>query len=507
MLRSKEGTALNKTNTTLTGPRSVPAWLVISLIVVGCGAPEVAPGPTGPAGPADETAVAATSPQASAPVGLALAGDPQRGGQLYDTWWAVTEAEAPTTDHPLWATQSTNTRGGADTWRCKECHGWDYKGADGAYGSGSHLTGFTGVLASAAKPAEEILAAMNGGTNADHDFSAVMGEQELADLSQFVTQSLIDDKALIDDKKASTGNPADGRTRYEETCASCHGPGGNAINFGSIGEPEFLGHVAPDNPWEFVHKVRFGQPGWPMPSAIANDWAESDVADVLAYAQTLDTEPAVSGGAQLYDTWWAVTGAAAPTTEQPLWATQTTNTRGGEETWRCKECHGWDYKGADGAYGSGSHLTGFTGVLGAASLTPDAILAWLDGRTNAKHDFSTVMVPAELNALATFVQKETADVTSLVGADGKSVGDPVVGREIFDGTCAACHGKDGKKRNFGDDKEPEYVGTIAVDNPPEFLHKAQFGQPGEPMPAGKALGWTSQDLADLLAYAQTLPTE
>jgi len=38
---------------------------------------------------------------------------------------------------PLWATQSSNTRSGKDTWRCKECHGWDYMGVDGAYGSGS----------------------------------------------------------------------------------------------------------------------------------------------------------------------------------------------------------------------------------------------------------------------------------------------------------------------------------------------------------------------------------
>jgi len=61
-----------------------------------------------------------------------------RGGQLYDEWWKVTGAEAPTSSHPVWATQSTNTRTGEDTWRCKECHGWDYLGAEGAYGSGSH---------------------------------------------------------------------------------------------------------------------------------------------------------------------------------------------------------------------------------------------------------------------------------------------------------------------------------------------------------------------------------
>jgi thiosulfate dehydrogenase len=52
---------------------------------------------------------------------------------LYDSWWTVTGTDRPTTDQPLWQTQTTNTRTGADTWRCKECHGWDYQGKDGAY--------------------------------------------------------------------------------------------------------------------------------------------------------------------------------------------------------------------------------------------------------------------------------------------------------------------------------------------------------------------------------------
>src|SRR3989304_6104209 len=66
---------------------------------------------------------------------MAQEGDPIRGGLLYDQWWDVLEVDAPAEDQPLWGTQTTNTRSGADSWRCKECHGWDYKGVDGAYGS------------------------------------------------------------------------------------------------------------------------------------------------------------------------------------------------------------------------------------------------------------------------------------------------------------------------------------------------------------------------------------
>jgi thiosulfate dehydrogenase len=51
------------------------------------------------------------------------------------------------------------------------------------------------------------------------------------------------------------------------------------------------------------------------------------------------------------------------------------------------------------------------------------------------------------------------------------------------------------------------VGTLAADNPWEFIHKVRVGQPGVAMPAAVDSGWSSQDLVDLLSYAQTLPTE
>ena len=62
-----------------------------------------------------------------------------RGGLLYDKWWKVNGGAEPMTNfNPIWSSQNTNARMGADTWRCKECHGWDYIGLDGRYSSGSH---------------------------------------------------------------------------------------------------------------------------------------------------------------------------------------------------------------------------------------------------------------------------------------------------------------------------------------------------------------------------------
>ena len=483
--------------------KAITVGLLLTLVAcqVTTPTPTATPAPTAPPKPA-ATPVPSLTPLPE------LTGDAVRGGLLYDEWWAVIGADTPTTDQPLWKTQTTNTRTGADTWRCKECHGWDYKGKDGAYGSGSHYTGFLSIHAARDKHPFEILTILEGGTNPDHDFSAVMDEQALTDLALFVAQAQIDAAELVSaDKTPTGGNPDKGKVVFEDTCVACHGPQGTAINFGDTAEPEYVGTIASDNPWEFIHKVRFGQPDTKMPSGIAEGWKQEDFANLLAYAQTLPTAPSISLGGELYDKWWAVTGADEPTTDQPLWKTQTTNTRTGADTWRCKECHGWDYKGVEGAYGSGSHKTGFKGILASASLSAEELAAWLTGTANPDHDFSAVLEEYQIAALAAFVRDGLVDTAVYINADKTVNGDPAKGKTLFDDTCTACHGEDGKTLNFGDEANPEYVGTIASDNPWEFFHKAWFGQPGTNMPAGIDLGWTLEDIAHLLAYAQSLPAK
>ncbi len=481
--------------------------VMIGALMNGCVAPTAAPAPTTAATIAASPRPAATSTTA-ATAAPALVGDVPRGGRLYDMWWEEIEAKEPTTDNPIWKTQTTNTRKGGDTWRCKECHGWDYKGKDGAYGSGSHKTGFVGIAGAKNKSAADVLAILKGKPNANHDFSQVMKEQDLNDLTLFITQGQVDASTMVNaDKTSKGGDAAGGKTQYEKVCINCHGPQGNAINFGTFVELEFVGHVAADNPWEFIHKVRFGQPGWPMPSGITNEWKQQDYVNVLAYAQTLAKTRSASDGGRLYDAWWEGIGADEPKTDQPLWKTQTTNTRKGADTWRCKECHGWDYKGKDGAYGSGSHKTGFTGLLASAGKSVDELTAWLTGKKNPDHDFSKLLDAAQTKAMVDFIQKEMKDTAAYINADKTVKGDPAKGKAKFTATCAACHGNDGKKINFGDAANPEYVGTVASDNPWEFFHKITSGQPGEPMPSGLGLGWTQQDIADVLSFAQTLPTK
>ena len=446
-------------------------------------------------------------------VQVEVTGSVSDGGKLYDKWWKVAKVEEPSGDQPLWATQSTNTRSGADTWRCKECHGWDYLGADGAYGSGSHYTGFTGVFDSRDMSDGDLLAALNGSDNADHDFSA-MGEQALGSLVTFLQEGLMDVSPYIDaETKAAVGGDAThGQELFDTICFACHGLDGRMINFGDAEDPEFVGTVASGNPWEFIHKVRFGQPGTSMPEGIDSGWSIQDIVDVMAYAQTLPAELPPPGsatrGGRLYDKWWVEAGVDAPIEDNPVWARQDTNTRSGADTWRCKECHGWDYMGVDGAYGSGSHTTGFPGVFNAQEKSVEDLLAQLTGGIDPDHDFS-VMGDDALTDLASFIVAGLIDVSPYINADTKAGvgGDAASGQALYASACSACHGEDGRTINFGDEEDPAYVGNIANDNPWEFIHKARFGQPGTGMTAVSELGWSMQEVVDLLVFAQSLPIE
>src|SRR5512139_3667454 len=87
--------------------------LLMSGVLVGCSSTPAAPveqpvETTEPSEPTSPPAPAATAEPE-------LQGDPVRGGLLYDQWMEALGVDAPAGDHPLWKTQITNTRSGADT--------------------------------------------------------------------------------------------------------------------------------------------------------------------------------------------------------------------------------------------------------------------------------------------------------------------------------------------------------------------------------------------------------
>ena len=248
----------------------IVAGLVLASVLAACGAEDVEP--------------------TSDPGLLASVPD---GGLLYDKFWKASDTGEPTGDHPLWATRpdpSANARSGSTTWRCKECHGWDYRGVDGAYAEGSHRTGFPGVLGS--KRTVDELITLIGDV---HGFrSAGLSDVDLESLALFIREGLIDTSTWIDAEGAFRGDAERGKTLYLEglggskSCSTCHGEDGLAPpKKGDTEYEDFVGRIALENPWEFLHKVRFGQPGTKMPAAIHAGASMQDLADLSAHSQTL----------------------------------------------------------------------------------------------------------------------------------------------------------------------------------------------------------------------------
>lgn len=121
-----------------------------------------------------------------------------------------------------------------------------------------------------------------------HGFAAYgLGDADIDDLVAFIETAMIDTDLYIDGDGEFLGDPAQGRVGYEVVgnCAACHGEEGTAINFGTPAEPEWVGTIAVDDPWELLHKIRFGNPGSSMPSWLVGGGTDQGAADIGAYAQ------------------------------------------------------------------------------------------------------------------------------------------------------------------------------------------------------------------------------
>ncbi len=214
--------------------------------------------------------------------------DIARGGQLYDNWFVALDKEPPEQSHPSYP--PVGKREGGATWRCKECHGWDYMGEDGAYGRGAHYTGVKGIRRMAGRPVEEIVGIF---TDETHRYTTEMlPEPAMRKLALFVSRGQIGMDQYIDrSTKRARGDLKRGASFFQTICAICHGFDGAEMiskrqtELAVFGDRGFLGTIANNNPWETLHKIRNGQPGVGM--VALRVLGTQDQVDVLAYMQTL----------------------------------------------------------------------------------------------------------------------------------------------------------------------------------------------------------------------------
>ncbi|MEJ2180882.1 MAG: hypothetical protein P8Y28_10710, partial [Gammaproteobacteria bacterium] len=297
-------------------------------------------------------------------------------------------------------------------------------------------------------------------------------------------------------------------------------------------------------------KIRFSHPGSIMPAysdptGLAQ-FNVTEISHIISYAQidlggltpnpgggTPPTTPEelamIALGGRLFDNWISEKQVAAPPVDNPLWVmrdqTKTVVNNGtGVTTWRCKECHGWDYRGKDGAYADGSsHYTGFPGVWNTTlteegvilHLTNGFYMPQLPGGAATVHNFGGLLTAEEIQALAKFIKYGVVDTTALISDSGlirRTQDSYANGQELFsiklnvpNGNCAFCHDADGRK--FAPDV---ILGDIAVNNPWEMLHKVRFGQPPfavSEMSGLMEIGLTLDDAVDVVFYSQGLPQQ
>lgn len=216
---------------------------------------------------------------------------------------------------------------------------------------------------------------------------------------------------------------------------------------------------------------------------------------LLALAATTSSaaeiESRIARGGRLYDNWWQEKEISKPENFNPAFPNPDIKVY--TESWRCPACHGWDYKGKDGDFRRGENFTGIKGISGAIGRDPAAIAALL---RNDDHGYSIEQLDDKDAAdLALFVSRGQVELGAYFDASGKPQGVEARGEVYYNTICAGCHKADGRG-------EIHPLGDSAA-NRARVLHKVFNGQPGEPMPALRALD--PQIAVDIASYLNLLP--
>ncbi|MBF0246554.1 MAG: c-type cytochrome [Alphaproteobacteria bacterium] len=402
------------------------------------------------------------------------------GGRLYDNWMRELADRKPGEMHVLYPPEGDKAGVPDETWRCVTCHGWDYKGVDGAFESGPDYTGIKGITRVRGMKPDDITPLF---TDEKHDFGNRLDKQSIADLSNFLAYGMTPVDMFIDPVTRRVKiEPVSASPHFSTICVNCHGADGRMM---ATIPP--LGDVARADPWQSMHKMLNGHPGDAMPALRAFDMITT--LGTLSFIQSLPSRDqlfAIARGGKLYDNWIDELDIPEPKDVHPAFPKKD-SVREGSNTWRCVECHGWDYKGAHGIKGidskSGAH--------------PAAIMKILSDDT---HALGTYLKYEDLYDLASFVSFGQIEMREYIDPQtNKAHGNAENSERYYLTLCATCHGEDGRAI-----RTMPPVGRVANERPQQALHKVLHGHPGDAMPAWQA-SMPPLIIKDMLAKLQTLP--
>lgn len=398
-----------------------------------------------------------------------------RGGRLYDDWSRELKDRPPGTPHPAFNAKVVGVPA-AETWRCSECHGFDYRGKNG----------MPGIRARQGSEPAAIVALLK---DPKHGFGALLHDNELMDLAQFVSHGQADMPLLVESARRPGTAPTSVGRQFGTICAGCHGLDGGK----QLGVPP-LGDIARQHPVEVLHVILNGHPGGDMPAlgALGTEQASR----LLGHLQTLpglNVAASIAHGGRLYADWQLEANAKRQSLPHPAYPKGTYYANEAAVTWRCVACHGQDYQGNQGGYATGRNATGIKGIRALAGADPTQIVSVL---RNPTHQFGAVLKARDLQDLANFVSLGQVDMDALIDRTShRAKGNAERGGPYFRTICAGCHGVDGMRITAP-------LARVTKANPWGSLHTMLNGHPDESMPALREID--IQLVTDILAYVQGL---
>ncbi len=202
-----------------------------------------------------------------------------RGARIYDDLFIELDAASPG-PNPMLAIGAGATLADTDSWRCSQCHGFDYEGGVLTFNNGAtnNLLELRDVRG---RDEEFVFNMLQTGFDAwdgaqvvnVHNYSALLSEQAIVDVSDFVVNEIFDTHEFVRaPASGALGDMVEGMAMYESVavdaipplarvdgsnfnCVDCHGAdarsGTAAID---------IAIVAWSDPFRFLHRTLFGSP-------------------------------------------------------------------------------------------------------------------------------------------------------------------------------------------------------------------------------------------------------